>query len=149
MASIYWWICCFNIGMLVERACLTQFSLQVSPQEKSTAKRLDKQEASGNTQLHHLALLVFMLSVHWSLVNMKHWSDQDWIVAVELFIKTYSFKVIQHVFKQLDPCWTNLSGVAFSFGNTWRPKTCPVSISDLKLWIQQGLKLSLTTFCNV
>jgi hypothetical protein len=45
-------------------------------------------------------LTIIMHSDVWSLVEMKHWSVQQCIVAVELFIKTQSVTAIQRGFHQ-------------------------------------------------
>jgi len=38
------------------------------------------------TQMHHSLLSVFLLSSHWSSVDVELWSVQEQIVATELYI---------------------------------------------------------------
>jgi len=53
------------------------------------------------TQKHHSLLSVFLLSSHWSSVDMEFWSVQEQIVATELYIKTNMITTVQCGYQNL------------------------------------------------
>lgn len=53
------------------------------------------------TQMHHSLLSVFLLSSHWSSVDMELWSVQERTVAPELYIKSNVMTAVQCGYQKL------------------------------------------------
>jgi len=88
------------------------------------------------TQMHHSLLSVFLLSSHWSSVDVELWSVQEQIVATELYIKTNMITSLQCGYQKL-------TFLTQSFGSGFYPmglpegQRCPAHIPDLKQQIHQ------------
>jgi len=78
------------------------------------------------TEMHQSLLSVFVLSSHWSSVDMELWSVQEQIVSTQLYIKTNMITTVQCVYQKLTFITQSFSRGFLSHGAAWRPEmSCP------------------------
>jgi hypothetical protein len=101
------------------------------------------------TQMHHSLLSVFLLSSHWSSVDMELWSVQEQIVVTVLYIKTNIITTVQCGYQKLTFFLNQSFGSSFYPMGLSEGQRCPAHIPDLKQQIHQCLKPSVMTCCSM